>query len=526
MLNGTVRSVDLDFRLPNWPTPLERESVALLEVVGQGLMDVTAYDTAWAARLDQIEPEIASQARQWLRENQLADGSWGSAANIYHHDRVICTLAAVTSLAQERLPADEPLIQCGLFSLRHHVQLLADDAAGETIAFEFLVPTFLTELERLGLNTAKIADVLHGYDAARQRKLERIPGNTIDRRVTMAFSAEMAGTDNHHILNIDDLTEVNGSVALSPSATAYYLLQHNKSDSAARAYLRGSFHDGGMPNVMPFDVFERAWVLWNLSLAGPMPAAVRQAALPHIKFIHRTWQPRYGIGHSSPYTPRDGDDTAFVFELLSRFDRPVDIEALFHYEADGHFRCFAHESNPSVSTNVHMLAALLEAGLSPSDPAVRKVIRFLQARQVDGYWTDKWHASPYYPTAHMVIAAAAQLPELVVETNHWLHKTQHRSGGWGYYGETAEETAYALQALFTLQKHGFAVSQETLLAGAKWLLLDQNKMYPALWIGKCLYAPIHVIEATIMSALLLANQYLPEIRGWLTLKDLAPKPTA
>ena len=60
----------------------------------------------------------------------------------------------------------------------------------------------------------------------------------ISRNVTMAFSAEMAGTDGKHMLDVDNLQEDNGSVGVSPSATAYFATYISKGDEASLNYLR------------------------------------------------------------------------------------------------------------------------------------------------------------------------------------------------------------------------------------------------------------------------------------------------
>ena len=47
----------------------------LIDEIGPGHMGSTAYDTAWAARLGEIDWEISSRSLSWLAENQLPDGS-------------------------------------------------------------------------------------------------------------------------------------------------------------------------------------------------------------------------------------------------------------------------------------------------------------------------------------------------------------------------------------------------------------------------------------------------------------------
>ena len=70
----------------------------LIDEIGPGHMASTAYDTAWAARLGDIDWNISSRSLAWLAENQLPDGSWGPSAPFYYHDRVIGTLAAMIAL--------------------------------------------------------------------------------------------------------------------------------------------------------------------------------------------------------------------------------------------------------------------------------------------------------------------------------------------------------------------------------------------------------------------------------------------
>jgi halimadienyl-diphosphate synthase len=331
----------------------------------------------------------------------------------------------------------------------------------------------------------------------------------IDRSVTVAFSAEMAGQDGTHLLDIENLAEANGSVGLSPSATAYYLLHLCPHDRAARAYLQAvsDSGDGGVPNVAPFDTFERAWVLFNLALAGPLDAETLALCQPHLDYLESAWKPRQGIGFAAGYTPRDGDDTSVAYEALARFGRSPDLDTVLSYEEPDYFRCFGLESNPSISCNVHVLGALRQAGLPGSHPSVRKAVRFLQRTQsAHGPWFDKWHVSPYYVTAHAVIACAGYAGDLVDDAVSWILRTQNADGSWGCYLPTAEETAYCVQALAVWRRHGGQVPCDTLRRGAAWLAEHGEPPYPPLWIGKVLYGPELVVRSAVLSALILVAQ--------------------
>jgi halimadienyl-diphosphate synthase len=473
-------------------------------------MMTTAYDTAWVARLNELDEPIGEQALEWLRKHQLANGSWGTSKLHYHHDRVICTLAAISALARSGRTDDRIRCRRARWALELDLKGLQADSAGETAGFEMIVPTLLAEAEAMGLvqhqNNGGGALLAH-LSRQRAAKLSKLPEGMINRSVTVAFSSEMSGSDGLNLLDIDNLQEANGSVGHSPSATAYFALHARRQDPVALEYLRQVVVDGGAPNVAPFDVFEPAWTLWNLSLLDSLDDKTLALCQPHLDVLQAAWRPGQGIAHAVGYTPKDGDDTSLVYEVLTRFHRPVDLETVLHHEGDNHFHCYALESNPSISTNIHALGALRQAGLGAEHPTVIKVIRFLFNAQISQlYWHDKWHISPYYPTSHAIVTSAGYADWLVEDAVYWIQTTQNRDGSWGYYVPTAEETAYCLQALAIWKRHGHAVSDSVLERGAAWLAEHSKPPYPPLWIGKCLYCPELVVRSAVLSALMLTLQ--------------------
>lgn len=54
----------------------------------------------------------------------------------------------------------------------------------------------------------------------------------------------------------------------------------------------------------------------------------------------------------------DCDEIAMTLLILHRAGYPVDSRCLLAYECPEHFACFLHERNPSLSANLHVLAAL------------------------------------------------------------------------------------------------------------------------------------------------------------------------
>jgi len=324
--------------------------------------------------------------------------------------------------------------------------------------------------------------------------------------VTMAFSAEMAGQDGQQMLDVENLQESNGSVAVSPSATAYFATYVKKGDENSLRYLHNVTNpDGGMPNVAPFDVFEIGWTLWNLSLIPNLEN--KDKLKPHLDFLSKAWQPKSGIGFAADYSVKDSDDTSLVYETLLRYGIEKDLSSVLAYEEENHFRCFDFEVNPSISANIHVLSALAQAGLDKNNRAVEKVLGYLKKSKDTHlpFWADKWHSSPYYATAHAIIASAGIDNELAGDSVEWIVNTQNKDGSWGTYLPTAEETAYALQALWIWDQKVARVSKDIFYRGAHWLEDHMEDSYPPLWIGKCLYSPKLVIRSAIISALALSG---------------------
>lgn len=482
----------------------------LIEELGPGHMDSTAYDTAWAARLGDIDWNLSSQGLAWLAEHQLPDGSWGAQAPFYHHDRVICTLAAMIALSYRgRRGHDKVQIEKGKMALERIVggatEGLQADPNGATIGFEMIAPTLADEAEKLGLIKNQGDRILGRLSKRRAKKLAYLQKNMISRYVTMAFSAEMAGTDEKHMLDVENLQEGNGSVGVSPSATAYFATYVRRGDEVSLKYLRSAMKaDGGLPNVAPFDVFETAWSLWNLGMIPDLEVTAKLK--PHIDFLANTWEPQHGVGYASSCSVRDSDDSVITYSALLRFGIEKDLGSVLAYEEEEHFRCFDLEVNPSISSNIHVLAALGQSGFEKTNPSVQKIIRFLQkAKAENPYWVDKWHSSPYYPTSHAIMACADFAKELVEDSVQWIIQNQNMDGSWGTYLPTAEETAYAIQALWVWNEKVARVPPDIFRNGACWLEDHMDGPYPPLWIGKCLYNPNLVIRSAVISALALVQ---------------------
>jgi halimadienyl-diphosphate synthase len=165
----------------------------LLQKIGPGTqISASAYDTAWVARLKDIDKDLSEQALGWLRKNQLPDGSWGAQTPLYYHDRVVCTLSVILALAQVGEAQDQDRISRGTGFLDTAFNTLSNDPAGETIAFELIVPALLAETEQLGIFTCKAQGPVQRWLQQREAKLATLPRKLINRHHSPAYSCEVA----------------------------------------------------------------------------------------------------------------------------------------------------------------------------------------------------------------------------------------------------------------------------------------------------------------------------------------------
>ena len=183
---------------------------ALLKEIGPGRMSTTAYDTAWVARINEVDPILSNQALEWICANQLPDGSWGARDIYYYHDRVICTLSAMIALTYRgRRARDKAQIEYGLQALERitagATQGLASDPNGATVGFEMIAPTLVAEAEKLGIIKRQGDRILGRLSNLRKAKMAKLAGLKISRHITPAFSSEMAGIDHIDLLDINNL---------------------------------------------------------------------------------------------------------------------------------------------------------------------------------------------------------------------------------------------------------------------------------------------------------------------------------
>ena len=470
-------------------------------------MGPSPYDIAWMAQLRLTDgtprwPDLID----WLLDNQRSDGSWGGEI-VYYHDRIICTLTALIALQKNGFTREaKSSIKRAERYVWRHLHLLPRDPF-ELVGFELLLPTLLLEAQSAGLD---VPTHTCGYGDIQTAKLRLIPPDLLySPRVSTVHSLEFLG----HSADRDRLRQAlgaNGSLGNSPAATAYFLM-HNPEHERALAYLDSiRQHDEHVIYLYPFRLFELVWTLKNLMFSG-LPLAEFACASVWAD-LQSNLEPG-GIGLDSTFGIPDGDVTSVTAQLLRAAGGTFDPRILAQFEDPQlHiFRTYPYERNPSVSTNVHALEALHLLPDYPNRRDVREQIIFtlLEKRSYELYWTDKWHASPYYVTAHAVVALLAEehyLEHAYQPAIDWLLHTQNDDGSWGFFQVgTLEETSYALIALLHYSRR-HSLDRDVLHRGAAYLArfhTGPGAMYPEFWIGKDLFVPYDVVRAGVLAALLL-----------------------
>lgn len=485
-----------------------------------GRMNPSPYDIAWLARLpahggrDERWPDLVD----WLLEHQWPDGSWGGEIP-YYHDRILCTLVAIIALKERRSrPQALRAIRQGEGYIWKNLHFLHHDPI-ELVGFELIFPTLLAQARTLDLD---VPGHSCGYGSVRAAKLRLLPEDSIySPGTSVAFSMEYMGAKGEPE-RLSQMVSQNGSIANSPATTAYMLIQGSEPLSACSYLEAMRAQPRGIPHFFPMRIFEVAWVLEHLTFAG---LSLRNGGLVHASLGEELESAvsHDGVSMDPNFGINDGDTTAVTTRVLTLSGRPVNPAVLHCFEDPRTriFRTFRFERNASVSTNAHALEALALMPDYPDRQEVwdRVVTLLLAERKYQSYWIDKWHASPYYATSHVLISLLHSDEPLVSECSgsvDWLIHMQRSDGSWGHFSRgTAEETAYALLALLHYHQRFNIVNIDVLEKGAAYLarVSDTTTSYPDLWIAKALFAPEGVVQSAILAARLLVQETLGHVPG-------------
>ena len=483
---------------------------AVSRVIERGLsrpLQATDYDTSWALRLSNADGTLAyPHLLERLLDRQREDGSWGGRVP-HAHDRLLSTLSVVVAMHGSTDPRAKKSLEAGVLYLRQHLGDLVDPEVDRTIGFELIFPALLEEAAEVGLDLPFAA--MDHLKQERATKLGLLPQDIFRNHTTVLFSLE-AFRRKLDVQAASGLLLENGSMANSPSATAYLLSRipgwREKLPRSA-AYLDGLLEmaERGLPPAHPCDVFVRAWTLYYLQHGGLFHAN-REVLEPHLDYLRDNVWPD-GVWFAANSGSVDSDDTAVTLLVLHHAGYEVDGSLLLQFEEDRWFSAHRYESNPSVSTNLHILEALPVIPKPHRERVREKILSYLLGVRREGaYWRDKWHASVYYPTTMALTILSEHARAELRPTVDWLLAAQRPNGSWGEHMPTTEETSLTLLALLKYHRGVRPLPEASLRRAAAYLSNHDGasaRGYPELWIGKSLYAPDFAIEAARLSTLAL-----------------------
>ncbi len=477
------------------PETLFRSPRAAAEVVDSllafpdGQMSPSIYETGRVVALAPAAPGHDDRIK-FLLAHQRPDGLWGGPEAY----ALVPTLSAVDALMSTG--TGRAAARAGLDALRGWITRYAREEPPDTVAVELIVPA-LTDAVNRHLPPHEQLD-LPGWSTEGLVGLRRL----------LSSGAEVPAKLLHTLEVVPDLAPaltgirpIGGLVGASPAATAAWL--GGRGSAEFDEVLRRS--GGPVPNAIPIANFERAWVVAWLHEAG---ADIRRVPLP---------EPDGGV-HCGPGLPVDADTTGATLWALALQGQRRPPDALWQFEQTDHFVTWPGESTPSPTTNAHVLEAL-GAGRDGSpriDTAMAKVSRWLIGMQHhDGFWVDKWHASPYYATFCCGLAlhrfGGPAAVDALVTAVEWVLSTQRSDGSWGHWQGTAEETSYAIRLLLEtapaliraarpVDGHGDKRIRRAADAARGALLNRADLPHPPLWHDKDLYTPYTIVESAVLAA--------------------------
>ncbi|MBB2910473.1 hypothetical protein FHS43_001736 [Streptosporangium becharense] len=475
----------------------------------------------------------------FLLGSQHADGTWG-APNGYD---LIPTLSAAEALLtvlrrwESRSLPDATGVDPGklaaaagraLAALRTRLRQGRSAGLPDTVAAELITPALVAEVN--GHLDRLVREPVAGLDAWGAGFRLDLPADADAETLARVRAHLRAGGDVpfklwHSLEVMGDLARAAASVrtmadavGCTPAATAAWLGERPDAErfSHAMAYLEDTAagHGGAVPTILPVTFFERIWTI-NILIGAGIDAHVPPSIVEELERLLDA-----GPLPGAPGLPPEADTTSTGLATLARLGRMRKPDLLWEFEEGDHFCCYlGGERTPSETTNAHILEAFGEyVDRNPEHAgryrnAMGKIVRWLAGVQhQDGFWTDKWHASPYYATYHCATAldlmADAEAENAVRRAVEWTVATQNDDGSWGIWGGTGEETAYAVHILLhTRPGQADPRARHAATRGGHFLRGQNRNQYTPMWHGKDVYSPIAVCRAAPVAALYLTRAH-------------------
>jgi halimadienyl-diphosphate synthase len=464
-----------------------------------------------SSRLVSLVPWLDGHVNRvrFLLSEQHGDGGWGGPDGYALVPTLAATEALLSVQGQKQLSEAirREAAQAARRGLDAGVRLLAqthDAGVPSTVVAMMIIPALVADINA---RQEQRLPLPHGMTDDRLRELRQ--GGW--RNPLAGHYLEIVG---RHVIGSGHFEPVDGVIGCSAAATAAWLGpdKPGADHASSVAFLHRAQQRGGGPVAAMTSVayYERAWILGNLATAGFDVRLLRPLAEELPPDTARAGAP------TAPGFAYEAETSAIILSAFAQLGPAQEPIYLWQYDNGTHFRSTTPEFMPSTSTNAHVMSAMGDyLATNPADAsryahAIDRIASWLVGQQQpDGTWMDKWHASPYFSTLRCAVAlhqyAGDAHQPTVGRAVQWIIDSQNSDGSFGRWGATVEETAYAVQTLLRTAAPGESAAREAAYQGVGYLLDHlEDTDHPALWIGKELYAPVHMIRGAALGALRLA----------------------
>lgn len=448
---------------------------------------------------------------QWLKNNIHADGSLGCPKALSWYDNYICTYAA--SIAFRNAGLIQEYENCIKILPKIAEQKKPGDIESETLTFGGFIGALDRFAAERGLpvfsHNEAVAMIVQ-KEADKWTQLVQWKEFYNPKLSIAGYCGECAYHDNRVDFErfISAFQMGNGSIARSPASSAMVLLElEERPISLTNAFekLKNYVYScdpnerkvGYLDNVT---YFTTAWALLDLSeldipYTNPILAPLNSRL--EKMYNHFLKGDKGMVTCLDANIAGDADSTSCIMDALDYANYPVmdnvnKLEYLFNPQGN-YYQTYAIERNPSISTNIHMLAVLAKA----NSPHLTGVLNWLQDQcNQKEYVKCKWHTSQFYAMGELARSLGhidhPIAKKLVLWAGNYLLTSQKTNGGWGTQSSSIEETSYAVlglarvyQILLNEGKENKNIYQA--LLKAKHFLLHSTIEYQPFWIGPSLY---------------------------------------
>ncbi|KAJ9543440.1 hypothetical protein OSB04_023147 [Centaurea solstitialis] len=371
---------------------LVKKIKAMLETMDDGGINVSPYDTAWVALIQDVNgnnrPQFPSRVK-FLKEN-------------------------ISKLENEN---------------KKHM----------TSGFEVVFLSLIEIAKKLNIEVSENSPVLKEIYARRNLKLTKIPRNIMHEvPTTLLFSLE--GIPDLEWEKLVKLRCKDGSFFLSLSSTAFAFMQTN--DENCLQYLTNvvSKFNGGVPNFYPVDLFGRIWAVDRLQRLG-ISRYFKLEIEGCVEYIYK-YMTEDGISWSKNSNIEDLDDTSMGFRILRMHGYDISTDVFRQFEKDGKFVCFPGQTTPDITVMFNLLRAskFMFPGEKILDDAKKFSYKYLKEKQSTNEFLDQWVIAKDLPGEvgyALDVPWYVSLPRLETrcyleqyggEDDVWIAKTLYRSG--------------------------------------------------------------------------------------------------